>query len=76
MEEEIAITKSNDHSNKKHAKKKKKVPIMIDHSYSRQQTRTAFSMFERGQQHGLVFTPSKNWSKRDLGLIHEVSCWA
>ena len=55
-------------------KKKKGVPIMIDHSYSRQQTRTAFFMFERGQKHGLVFTPSKNWNKRDLALRYEVAC--
>ena len=32
---------------------------MIDHSYSRQQTRITLFMFERGQQCGLFFTPSK-----------------
>ena len=49
---------------------------MIDHSSSCQQTRIVLFMFEQRQKHGLVSTPSKSWSKRDLDLRHEVSCWA
>ena len=69
------MTNSNDHS-RQSTLKKKGVPIVIKHSSSRQQMRIVLSMFEREQKCGLVFTPSKNWSKRDLGLTHEVSCWA
>ena len=36
------------------------VPIVIEHSSSHQQMRITLFMFERGQQHGLVFKPSKN----------------
>ena len=49
---------------------------MKDHSPSHQQTRIVLFTFEWGQKPGLVFMPSKNWSKRDLSLKHEVSCWA
>ena len=42
---------------------------MIDHSFSRQKTRIVFFTFERGQKHGLVFTPSKkNVAKEILAL--------
>ena len=42
---------------------------MLDHSFSRQKTRIVFFTFERGQKHGLVFTPSKkNVAKEILAL--------
>ena len=59
-EQEIAITNGNDHRRQSTPKKKKRVPIVIEHSSSRQQMRITLFMFERGQQHGLVFMPSKN----------------
>ena len=44
----------------KKKKEKRKVPIVIDHSSSRQQMRIVLFTFERGQKRGVVFTPSKN----------------
>ena len=56
----MTITNSNDHSHQSMPKKKKGVPIVIDHSSSRQQTRIVFFTFKWGQKHGLVSMPSKN----------------
>ena len=50
--------------------RKIQVQTMIGNSSGCCQIRIAPFMFEWGQQYGLVFTSSKDWSKRDLGLRH------
>ena len=45
-------------------KKKKKIPIVIDHSSSLQQMRIVLFTFEWGQKRGLVFTPSKKLKQK------------